>query len=100
MAMAKIININYKEIKNDDELLEIVNKEIDEAINLLNEKEEETTISISNIISSHFCELFDVEPEEFNGWQCDWWSRLLKNGEELNIFGEAWYGNVEISTRL
>ena len=98
--MANTININYKEIKDDNEFLETVNKEIDKAINLLNEKEEETTISISNISSSHFCELFDVEPEEFNGWQCDWWSTLSKDGEELHIFGEAWYGKVEISTQL
>ena len=98
--MSRKIEIDYREIKDDSEFLTRIEKELNIAIDLINEKEEETTIGISNITSAHFCNLFDLNPEDFNGWQCDWWADFSRRGETVHVFGEAWYGCVELSIRL
>ena len=98
--MERKINIDYREMKDDSEFITRIDKEINIAIDELNEKEEETTILISNITSAHFCDLYDVEPEEFNGWQCDWWSNFSRREEDIHVFGCAWYGTIELGIRL
>ena len=59
-----------------------------------------TIISISNIPSAQFCDLFNIEAEEYNGWQCDWWSTLSYSGEDIHVFGCAWEASVELSIEL
>jgi hypothetical protein len=94
------VKIDYRESKDDSTFITRIDKEIDIAIDRMNENEEETTIYISNITSAHFCELYDIEPEDFNGWQCDWWSNFSRRGEDVHVFGCAWHGTVELSIRL
>ena len=76
---------------------EKLKKEIKKALDLLI-KGETDNIHICNIVSSNFLELFDLdEPNDFNGWQCDWWSEMRYEGKTIAIFGCAFYGTVDLS---
>jgi hypothetical protein len=44
-----------------------------------------------------FCEITNCEPNDFNGWQCDWWGNFEYKGHKFNVGGCAWYGTVNIS---
>ncbi|MGL6098469.1 MAG: hypothetical protein ACRC0G_02470 [Fusobacteriaceae bacterium] len=39
----------------------------------------------------------NVHPDEFNGWQCDWWGAepVEIAGRMWNVFGSAWYGSIQ-----
>lgn len=55
-------------------------------------------ISISNIVSGNFVEEYEVEEvTDFNGWECDWWSSFSYKGHQINVYGCAWYGTIELS---
>lgn len=42
--------------------------------------------------------MYDVDNvEDYNGWQCDWWSNMHYKDQTFAIFGEAWYGCITIS---
>lgn len=61
-------------------------------------KNEIPSIDIKNIVSNEFINDYDVEePTDFNGWQCDWWSHMYYNGIRVEVYGEAFYGNVSLS---
>lgn len=55
-------------------------------------------ISIKNIVSSEFIDLYDVsDPDDFNGWQCDWWSHMYYEGIKFAVSGGAFYGKIGIN---
>lgn len=49
-----------------------------------------------NVIVS-FCEIVNCEPNDFNGWQCDWSGSLKYHNRTFNVSGCAWYGTINIS---
>jgi hypothetical protein len=55
------------------------------------------SVEIENIPSSVFCEITDCEPNDFNGWQCDWWGNFEYKDHKFNVGGCAWYGTVNVS---
>lgn len=55
------------------------------------------SINIRNISSSTVCEEFDLNPTDFNGWQCNWWDSAYESGYKLNFFVGAWYSTCNIS---
>lgn len=76
-----------------DELKNKINELLDKVVDKKLE-----TIHLSHIVSSDFIEMYDLdEPDDVNGWQCDWWGYMYHNRTKINIFGEAFYGNVELS---
>ena len=86
-------------IKNQKELIE-------ESIKILSNKKKENpsedfTIKISNISSYLVCDVLDLEPTDFNGWECDWWDNYTDNktNTTFSVYGEAWYANFQISTK-
>ena len=84
------MKLNWKD-KNAKEQLD---KKLDEIVNTGSDE----SIDISNIVSSEFYELYDIdEVTDFNGWQCDWWSLMHYKGRIFEVCGGAWYGTIEIS---
>ncbi len=72
-------------------------EKIDEALDKMI-KGELKEIRIINIPSGNFIDMYDVDDiTDFNGWQCDWWSKMHYEGKTLNIMGEAFYGIINIS---
>lgn len=55
------------------------------------------SVKIKNIPSSVFCEITDCDPNDFNGWQCDWWGNFEYKGYKFNVGGCAWHGTVNVS---
>lgn len=53
-------------------------------------------IKIENIPSAAFCEIVECEPNDFNGWQCDWWGSFQYHNRTFNVSGCAWYGTINI----
>lgn len=80
----------------EEDFEKTVENAMKEAIKSLKETNEDQTINIKNIISSKFCDIFMIEAEEFNGWQCDWWSKIRFEGYEFQVIGGAWYGTIEL----
>ena len=80
--------IDYKKISDDlllkERLDELLNKETD-------------SIKIVNISSAKFCEIFNCEAEDFNGWQCDWWGTFDYKNTLIRVAGCAWYGTITLS---
>ena len=96
--MSKIIHKDYRKMKDIDELHERVCKELDTIIEEVKvEDYDKNPIQITNISSAVFCDLFDIEPNDFNGWQCDWWGDFTYNGNLIHVFGEAWYARVKLT---
>ena len=55
-------------------------------------------LRIINIPSGNFKNMYDVDDiTDFNGWQCDWWSKMHYKGKTFGVFGEAFYGEIHIS---
>lgn len=81
--------INYIECANDfaitlnSELEKMIERKLDE-------------IEIKNIPSGVFCDVVGCEPDDFNGWQCDWWSKFTYHNRAFNVSGCAWDGTVGI----
>lgn len=87
------MTINYLKEENFEKTLEDAMKN---AIKAFEETHEDQSIDIENIISSTFCNIFLIEAEEFNGWQCDWWSKVYFEGYTFEVCGGAWYGTVNL----
>lgn len=69
----------------------------DEIIELLDYlKTKEDVITIKGIPAADFCKWFDIQPEDFNGWQCEWWGHMKINGIKYTIQGCAWYSTINI----
>ena len=66
-------------------------------VNMYEKNNKSYTISISNIASNIICNCFDLDPTEFNGWQCDWWDNFYYNGHEITVSGCAWYATAELN---
>lgn len=58
-------------------------------------KREDVTEITVDMISSQS----GADPNDFNGWQCDWWSddHKILAGKKFNISGGAFYGSVTFS---
>lgn len=84
------MQINYKDVEDKSVLKDSLYK-------LLNKKVK--YIEIINIPSSEFCEIFNCEAEDFNGWQCDWWSTFDYKNTLIQVTGCAWYGTVSLSIK-
>lgn len=55
-------------------------------------------IEITNLPSGKFEEMYDVDDiEDFNGWQCDWWSTMHYKGMLFDVGGCAWNANIGIN---
>ena len=85
------MNIDYKE-KSKIEFSEELNSELEKMIS-----GEIESVEIKNIPYSVFCEITNCEPNDFNGWQCDWWGNFEYKGHKFNVGGCAWYGTVNVS---
>lgn len=80
-------------------------KKIIEALDQWIEKDtlEKLEIQIRHIVSADFEEDFEnifemEEVTDFNGWQCDWWNTMEYKDNIFNLYGEAWYGNIKITS--
>lgn len=70
----------------------IIDKALDQLIN-----HESKGFSISNIISSVFCEHYGIDDiDDFNGWQCDWWAKFEYKNVSIGVSGCAWYGTIGV----
>ena len=79
------LKINGEKEKIDEALDKLIAGEVDE-------------VKISNIPSGNFEEAYDVDCiTDFNGWQCDWWSKMHYKGETLAVMGCAFYGMISVS---
>lgn len=79
------VELNCKKEEIDKQIDRIIKGEID-------------GIQINNIPSSVFEDLYDVdEITDFNGWQCDWWSKMTYKNKRLDVGGCAWYATVGIN---
>ena len=81
--------INYIECAND--FVMTLNSELEK---MIEGKLDE--IEIKNIPSGVFCDTVGCEPDDFNGWQCDWWSKFTYHNRVFNVSGCAWDGTVGI----
>lgn len=87
------ITIDYREENAKQKVCKI----LDDWIN--SKKEEPLKIQVIHVISGEFEEDFDLnECTDFNGWQCDWWNNLKYHDYKFELFGEAWYGRIRISS--
>ena len=56
------------------------------------------TACLTHIVSNDFLELYNLdEPNDINGWCCDWWDHMSYKNTRINIYGEAFYGNIQLS---
>lgn len=79
--------------QNDDNVKSLIVRELDKLV-----KREIKSIRIVGIVSSDFLNMFDLEePDDFNGWQCDWWNHMYHNGQKIEILGGAFYGTIDLS---
>lgn len=86
--MEKPVEIDYNEHVNN------FKAKVEELLDKLIAKEI-TGISIKNVISENFCKMFEVEEViDFNGWQCDWWSKMKYKEVTIEVGGCAWYGTI------
>ena len=51
-------------------------------------------LEIKNIYPAYFEEKFDMETDDFNGY--DFWGHIVVDNKEIPVFGEAWYGLIEV----
>lgn len=56
------------------------------------------TACLTHIVSNDFLELYNLdEPNDINGWCCDWCKSMRYKTTRINIYGEAFYGNIQLS---
>ena len=81
--------INYIECANDFTMT--LNSELEKMI-----EGKSDGLKIKNIPSAIFCDTVDCDPDNFNGWQCDWWSNFTYHNKVFNASGCAWYGTINV----
>lgn len=85
--------IDYRENNAKQKLKEALDKWIE------SDADETLEVQLIHVVSGDFEEDFDLEETtDFNGWQCDWWNSLDYNGYRFNLYGEAWYGRILITS--
>ena len=79
--------------QDNDNVKSLIVRELDKLV-----KREIKSIRIVGIVSSDFLNMFDLEePDDFNGWQCDWWNHMYHNGQKIEILGDAFYGTIDLT---
>lgn len=91
------ITIDYRNPDAKEKILEALDSWLSE------DTIEKLEIQIEHIVSGDFEEdfedIFDMEEvTDVNGWQCDWWNQMDYKDYTFNLFGEAWYGNIKITS--
>lgn len=91
------LNIDFKEMSYDD-FSNLINEALEDATSkFIDKKIVGAEIRIKNIPSSEICEYFDMDPTDFNGWQCDWWDFFYFQDVKVNASGCAWYASVTLT---
>ena len=92
------ITIDYRKLN--------AKKEIKDALDnwISSDQEEKLKIKIEHVVSGDFEEDFEDDFEmddvtDFNGWQCDWWNSMEYKGYTFALYGGAWYGTIEITSK-
>ena len=91
------ITIDYRNQDAKEKILEALDSWLSE------DTIEKLEIQIEHIVSGDFEEdfedIFDMEEvTDFNGWQCDWWNQMDYKHYTFDLFGEAWDGNIKITS--
>lgn len=71
-------------------------KTIDEALEQLN-KEEVSSITLTNVISASFAEMYVIKKTISRVWDWDdWMGTLIYNNTEFEVHAHMWDGNILI----
>ena len=54
-------------------------------------------VHITNVLSETICDTLDINPTDFNGWQCDWLDTYYTGQNKIYLFREALYGKCEFT---
>lgn len=85
------MNMEINLLENNKEFKNVLFNNLDKIIRGEIEK-----IRIKNISPQMFCEMTGCKPNDFNGWQCDWWGGFEYKGRKFSVGGSAWCGFISI----
>ena len=94
--MKKII-IDYRDSNAKQKIITSLDRWIE------SDQSKKLELQIIHIVSDDFENDFKNkftmdEVTDFNGWQCDWWNEMEYRNYAFDLYGEAWYGRIRISS--